>query len=287
MTKHSLLLAALAVSVAVGGVTLVSAQTAPKGKAAAAPAAAAAPSSSGAPAAAMQSAPSGKDLFQKPQFDYMLKERLAAGQPDSPELRAAIRDELNTRELLAREAKKKGLDKQPDVKTQMDLAAQTVLVRAQVADWAKTNPISDAALHKEYDTIKSQLGDKEYHVRHILVDKEDEAKDIIASLQKGEKFEKLAERSKDPGSKANGCDLDWNAPANFVKPFSDAMVKLEKGKFTTQPVQTQFGWHVIKLDDVRDAKIPTFDEVKPQLTQRLQGQHLDEYFRDLRAKNGV
>jgi len=192
MTKHSLLLAALAVSVAVGGVTLVSAQTAPKGKAAAAPAAAAAPSSSGAPAAAMQSAPSGKDLFQKPQFDYMLKERLAAGQPDSPELRAAIRDELNTRELLAREAKKKGLDKQPDVKTQMDLAAQTVLVRAQVADWAKTNPISDAALHKEYDTIKSQLGDKEYHVRHILVDKEDEAKDIIASLQKGEKFEKLA-----------------------------------------------------------------------------------------------
>ena len=286
MTKHSLLLAALAVSVAAGGVTLVSAQTAPKGKAAAAPTAAA-PSPSGAPAAAMQSAPSGKDLFQKPQFDYMLKERLAAGQPDSPELRNAIRDELNTRELLAREAKKKGLDKQPDIKTQMDLAAQTVLVRAQVADWAKTNPISDAALHKEYDTIKSQLGDKEYHVRHILVDKEDEAKDIIASLQKGEKFEKLAERSKDPGSKANGGDLDWNAPANFVKPFSDAMVKLEKGKFTTQPVQTQFGWHVIKLDDVRDAKIPTFDEVKPQLAQRLQGQHLDEYFRDLRAKNGM
>jgi peptidyl-prolyl cis-trans isomerase C len=156
-----------------------------------------------------------------------------------------------------------------------------------VADWAKANPISDAALHKEYDTIKSQLGDKEYKVRHILVDKEDEAKEIIASLQKGEKFEKLAERSKDPGSKANGGDLDWNAPANFVKPFSDAMVKLEKGKFTATPVQTQFGWHVIKLDDTREAKVPSFDEVKPQLTQRLQGQHLDEYFRDLRSKNGV
>src|SRR3982750_4714575 len=107
-----------------------------------------------------------------------------------------------------------------------------------MADYLKAHPVPDAQLRKEYDTIKSQLGDKEYHVRHILVDKEDEAMEIIASLQKGEKFEKLAERSKDPGSKANGGDLDWNAPANFVKPFSDAMVKLDKGKFTTQPVQT-------------------------------------------------
>ncbi|MDQ6621206.1 MAG: peptidylprolyl isomerase [Pseudomonadota bacterium] len=283
MTKHSLLLTALLASMAMGGASIATAQNAPaKGKAAAAPAATQAPA-----AGANSAAPSGKDLFAKAQFDYMLKERLAAGQPDTPELRTAIRDELNTRELLAREARKKGMDKNPDVKTQMDLAAQTVLVRAQVADWAKSNPLSDATLHKEYDTIKAQLGDKEYKVRHILVDKEDEAKEIIGSLQKGEKFEKLAERSKDPGSKANGGDLDWNAPANFVKPFSDAMVKLEKGKFTAQPIQTQFGWHVIKLDDVREAKVPSFDEVKPQLTQRLQGQHLDEYFRDLRAKNGV
>ena len=142
-------------------------------------------------------------------------------------------------------------------------------------------------LHKEYDNIKGQMGDKEYKVRHILVDKEDDAKEIIASLQKGEKFEKLAERSKDPGSKANGGDLDWNAPANFVKPFSEAMVKLPKGKFTTVPVQTQFGWHVIEVDDIRDAKVPSFDEVKPQLVQRLQGQYLDKYFKELRAKNGV
>ena len=107
------------------------------------------------------------------------------------------------------------------------------------------------------------------------------------ALQKGEKFEKLAERSKDPGSKANGGDLDWNAPGNFVKPFSDAMVKLPKGKFTTVPVQTQFGWHVIEVDDIREAKVPPFDEVKPQLQQRMQGQQLDLYFRELRAKNGM
>jgi peptidyl-prolyl cis-trans isomerase C len=230
---------------------------------------------------------SGKELYPKPYFDFLLKERLAQGQPDTPELRNAVREELNTRELLVREAKKKGLEKNSDVKNQMELSGQTVLVRAYVGDWLKANPISDALLHKEYDAIKAQMGDKEYKVRHVLVEKEDEAKEIIVALQKGEKFEKLAERSKDPGSKANGGDLDWNAPGNFVKPFSDAMVKLPKGKFTATPVQTQFGWHVIQVDDIRDAKIPSFDEVKPQLQQRLQGQALDVYFKELRAKNGL
>jgi peptidyl-prolyl cis-trans isomerase C len=247
-----------------------------------------APAAPKAPQAAPKAAAEGKALYPASQFDLMLRERTAQGQPDSPELRAAIREELNTRELLAREAKKKGLDKQTDVKTQMDLSSQTVLVRAYVADWIKANPIPDADIRKEYDAIKSQLGDKEYKVAHILVEKEDEAKDVIAELQKGQKFADLAKaRSKDPGSKDRGGDLDWNAPANFVKPFSDAMVKAEKGKFTPQPVQTQFGWHVILVEDVRDAKVPSFDEVKPQLAQRMQAQHLDKYFRDLRAKNGL
>jgi peptidyl-prolyl cis-trans isomerase C len=267
MIKQPLTLAVLAALIALAGVPAHAQDKA-------------APAKASAPAA-------GKDLYPKAYFDTMLKDRIAQGQPDSPEMRASIREELNTRELLVREAKKKGLDKNPDVKNQMDLVAQTVLVRAYVADWAKANPIPDAALHKEYDTIKAQIGDKEYHVRHILVDKEDDAKEIIVLLQKGEKFEKLAERSKDPGSKVNGGDLDWNAPANFVKPFSDAMVKLDKGKFTATPVQTQFGWHVIMVDDIRSAKVPSFDEVKPQLQQRLQGQYLDNYFKDLRAKNGV
>jgi peptidyl-prolyl cis-trans isomerase C len=230
----------------------------------------------------------GKDLYAQPYFDFMLKQRTAQGQPDTPELRQAIRDELNTRELIVREAKKQGLDKSPGMKAEMDLTAQTVLVRAFMADYLKAHPVPDDVLHKEYDQIKSQMGDKEYKVRHILVDKEDEAKDIIAQLQKGEKFEKLAsERSKDSGSKANGGDLDWNVPANFVKPFADAMVGLQKGKFTTSPVQTQFGWHVIELDDVRDAKVPGFDEVKPQLQQRMQGQIVEKYLKDLRAKNGL
>jgi len=278
MIKHAFAAIAL---FALAGLPVAQAQD---GKAAAPKAAAPA---KGTAAAAPAAAPAGKELYPKAYFDLMLKERTAQGQPDSPQLQAALREELNTREILAREAKKKGLDKNADIKTQMDLAAQTVLVRAFVADWVKANPVSDAALHKEYDQIKSQIGDKEYKVRHILVDNENDAKEIIAALQKGEKFEKLAERSKDPGSKDKGGDLDWNAPGNFVKPFSDAMVKLPKGKFTTQPVQTQFGWHVIEVDDIRDAKVPSFDEVKPQLQQRMQAQMLDQYFKELRAKNGV
>ena len=240
-----------------------------------------------APAKADAPAKGGKDLFPQPYFDFMLKQRTSQGQPDTPELRQAIRDELNTRELLVREAKKQGMDKTPGMKAEMDLTAQTVLVRAYMADYLKAHPVPDDVLHKEYDQIRAQMGDKEYKVRHILVEKEDEAKDIIAQLQKGEKFEKLADRSKDTGSKANGGDLDWNVPANFVKPFADAMVGRQKGKFTTTPVQTQFGWHVIQLDDVRDAKVPGFDEVKPQLAQRAQGQVVEKYLRDLRARNGL
>src|SRR6185503_3145233 len=256
---------------------------------AAAPAKPAAKSAAPAKAAASQApAAPEKVLYTQSQYDLLLKERLAQGGKDTPEIRNAVKEELNTRELLAREAKKEGLDKTADVKTQMDLASQTVLVRAYVTDWVKKNPIPDSELHKEYDSIKSQIGDKEYKVRHILVKTEDQAKEIISELQKGAKFDELAKaRSEDPGSKEKGGDLDWNAPANFVKPFGDAMKATPKGKFTPQPVQTQFGWHVIEVDDVRDAKVPSFEEVKPQLQQRLQAQWLDKYFKDLRAKNGI
>jgi peptidyl-prolyl cis-trans isomerase C len=243
-----------------------------------------------APAAAPKAAPAPapKTLYPQAQFDIMLKDRLAQGAQDSPELQQALRDELNTRELLAREAKKTGLDKQTDIKTQMDLAAQTVLVRAYVTDYVKSHPVTDADLRKEYDAIKAQIGSKEYKISHILVQTEDEAKAVIAELQKGAKFADLAKaHSTDPGSKDKGGDLDWNAPANFVKPFADAVVATPKGKFTATPVQTQFGWHVIEIDDVRDAKVPPFEEVKPQLEQRLQPQMLDAYFKDLRTKAGV
>ena len=248
----------------------------------------AAPKPAAAAPAAAPAAAQGKTLYSQGQFDLLLRERMAQGQPDNAELRGAVREELNTRSLLVTEAKKKGLDKQDEVKTQMDLASQTVLVRAYVNDWVKANPVPEAAVRSEYENIKKQMGDKEYKVAHILVEKEDEAKQVITDLQKGQKFDEIAkQRSKDPGSKDRGGDLDWAAPGNFVKPFSDAMVKVEKGKFTPQPVQSPFGWHVIRVDDVRDAKVPPFEEVRPQIQQRMQAQALDKYLRDLRVKNGV
>jgi peptidyl-prolyl cis-trans isomerase C len=240
-----------------------------------------------APAAAAPAKDAGKEVYSQAQFDFLLKERIAAGQPDSPQLREMIRDELINRELVMREAKRKGMDKDPAIRASMDLNAQTVLVRAYMTDYVKANPPSEEQLKKDYEMIKGALGNKEYRARHILVDKEDEAKDIIAQLQKGEKFEKLAERSKDPGSKEKGGDLDWASPANYVKPFSDAMIALQKGKFTPTPVQTQFGWHVIMLEDVRDTKAPSFDEVKPNLTQRAQGLLVEKHIAELRAKAGI
>jgi peptidyl-prolyl cis-trans isomerase C len=147
--------------------------------------------------------------------------------------------------------------------------------------------VADADIKAEYDKFKAQAGDKEYHARHILVEKEDEAKAIIAKLKGGAKFEELAKQSKDPGSASNGGDLDWASPASFVKPFSDAMVGLEKGKITETPVKTQFGYHVIKLEDVRAAKVPTLEEIKPQIAESLQQKKLQAYQQELRTKAKV
>jgi peptidyl-prolyl cis-trans isomerase C len=221
-------------------------------------------------------------------FDFLLKQALAQGQQDTPDLRKSIRQNLIAQEIVAQEALRKGLDKEPDTNTQLEMARQNVLVRAYLQDYLKTHPVGDEALKAEYDQIRAQMGDKEYRARHILVEKESEAKDIIAQLKKGAKFEKLAsEKSKDLGSKPAGGDLGWSSASAFVAPFSEAMVKLQKGRYTTEPVQTQFGWHVIKLEDVRDAKAPPFEEVKNQLRQRLQQQQIQKAVSELEAKAKV
>lgn len=209
------------------------------------------------------------------------------GRPDTPELRNAVREELVARELFAQEAEKRGLARSPDVQKQLDRLRQDLVIRALISDHLKNNPVKDSDLKAEYDRVVGQNAGKEYKVRHILVEKEDEAKKIITDLKGGAKFEELAKQSKDPGSAANGGDLDWSAPGTFVKPFSDAMTKLEKGKITDTPVQTQFGWHVIRLDDVRDAKLPPFEQVKPQVQQELERRRVQELQKELRAKAKV
>jgi peptidyl-prolyl cis-trans isomerase C len=220
--------------------------------------------------------------------DLMVKQMAAQGQQDTPELRNMVKEELINREILVQEADKLGLNAKPEVKTQIDIARQSILIRALVADYLKKNPVKDADVKAEYDKYKAQAGDKEYHVRHILVEKEEDAKAIIAKLKGGAKFEDLAKQnSKDPGSAQNGGDLDWATPSAFVKPFSDAMVSMQKGQLLDTPVKTQFGYHVIRLDDVRPAKIPSFEEVKPQITEALQQKKLQAYQQQLRAKASI
>ncbi len=219
----------------------------------------------------------------KEKVDEFVQALVAQGRPDTPELRAAVRDELIARELFIQEAEKKGLARNTDVQRQLENARQEILIRAMIRDHLKTNPIKDEEVQTEYDRLKGQAGEKEYRPSHILVETEDEAKAIIAQLKKGAKFEELAKKSKDTGSAQSGGDLDWNTPGTFVKEFSDAMVQLDKGKYTQQPVQSQFGYHVIRLDDVRDAKAPPLEQVRPQIQQELERKRVQQLQQDLRA----
>jgi peptidyl-prolyl cis-trans isomerase C len=223
----------------------------------------------------------------KVRADALIAGQLAQGQRDSEDLRKAVKEELIRREVLAQEAQKKGIDKKPEVQGQLDLARQGVLVGAYLSDYVRNHPVTDEAIKKEYENIKKALGDKEYKARHVLVENEASALAIIEKLGKGEKFEDLAKQSKDPGSKDRGGDLGWSNPASYVKPFAEALVKLEKGKYTAAPVKSDFGWHVILLDDTRELKAPVLDEVKPQLMQRLQQQLVEKHIMDLRSKAKV
>jgi peptidyl-prolyl cis-trans isomerase C len=222
--------------------------------------------------------------ISKAQVDVIVKAQAQQGTADSEELRASITDRLIEMEVLAQEAARKGLGKSAEVRAQLEVQHLQTFANAYVQDYLKNYPVSDAKAKAEYDKLRSESGEKDYKARHILFDTEDEAKDVIAKLKKGEKFEELAKASKDNGTKDKGGELDWTAANGFVKPFSDAMVKLEKGQYTDTPVQTQFGWHVIRLDDTRAAQYPEFEEVKDQLKQSLQQPELQKAVKKLRDK---
>ena len=238
-----------------------------------------------APAAAAQSVKVNGKEIPASRIETAVKLRTAQGQADTPELRQAVREQLVNQEIFAQEAAKKGLDKQGEVAAQLDLTRQEILATAFLRDILRTNPVSDDAMRKEYDRLKAQQPAKEYRAHHILVEKEDEAKGLIAQIKKGANFEKLATaNSKDQGSKGKGGELDWSPAERYVKPFGDALSKLKKGQMTETPVQTNFGWHVIRLDDERATKVPSFDEAKPQVQQMMQNQVVQKALADLRAK---
>jgi peptidyl-prolyl cis-trans isomerase C len=222
-------------------------------------------------------------------MDFIVKSQVQQGQKDSPELRQQIKDVLITRELIAQDAAKKGLDKSPEVQLQLDMAKQEFMIRAYFDDLLKSLQPTDAQLHAEYDKIKaSQEGAKrtEYRARHILVKTEAEAKAILASLNKtgGKNFAQLAkQKSLDKGSKEQGGLLDWSDGSQYVAEFTAAMSKLDKGHYTKEPVKTRFGYHIILLEDTRPVEFPPFDQVKDRVSQEMLKQARDKKIDELKA----
>lgn len=217
--------------------------------------------------------------------DALLKEITAQGRPDSPELRAMIKQELVSREVMVQEAVKLGLNKSPEVAQQLDIARQEILIRAFLSDAARKTPVSDDALRKAHERFKDSPAANEYRARHILVGSEAEGQAIIKELKGGADFAKIAAaRSRDEGTKAQGGELNWAAPNTYVRPFAEALARMKKGELTENPVQSNFGWHVIRLDDTRPL---SFEAIKPQLQQVVQREIIQKQIDDLRAKAKV
>ena len=221
----------------------------------------------------------------KARAEALMSQAVKSGQQRTPELEAQVNDEVVMREIFMQEAEKRGLAASPDYKAQMELARQTILIRDLFAEYQKKNPVTDADIQAEYDKFKAQSGGTEYRASHILVEKEDDAKALIAQIKGGAKFEDVEKKSsKDPGSAEKGGDLDWANAGSYVPEFSQAMAKLQKGQMTETPVKSQFGYHIIRLDDTRPAQFPPLADVKGQIQQRLGQMKLAQFRDELRAK---
>ncbi|MDP2787482.1 MAG: peptidylprolyl isomerase [Pseudomonadota bacterium] len=222
-----------------------------------------------------------------PQVFANLVRQARAGRGGTPESLSdeIIRDAVVTAELLAQEATRKGLDKGPTLIAALEFQKKEILSQALIEDFVRSHPISEEVLKAEYDNAHTKAGDTEYRPRHILVNSEKEAKELIAKLTAGKKakFEDLARKeSKDP-SAGNGGDLGWLPPVNLVPEFASAMVKLKKGEVSKEPVQTKFGWHVIRLEETRKLDFPAYDKLKSRIANQLQQQQLRKYVMELRA----
>ncbi len=217
------------------------------------------------------------------ELNALEQDRTAQGQPVNDQIAAALRESLIDGEILAQQAVKQGLDQDSNLQMRLKLAKTQMLAQAFLANYVKSHPITEAAMKAEYDRAKTAAGDKEYEVEHILVASEGDARKIIAQLNQKAKFETLAKKDSKDSTAQNGGNLGWVTPAGLVKPFSDAMVQLKKGEYTKEPVKTQFGWHVIRLVDIRELKFPPYDQVKAQVRAGLEQQEVKKEIADLRA----
>jgi peptidyl-prolyl cis-trans isomerase C len=221
----------------------------------------------------------------KSRVDVLLQQATRAGQQLPPNAEKQARDQVVLREIFVQEAERRGLAAKPEFRAQMELARQSILIRELFEDHRKANPVADADAKAEYDKFKAAQSGVEIRARHILVEKEEEAKALIAQIKAGGSFEELAKKnSKDPGSGANGGDLDFAKPDSYVPEFAAALGRLKKGEMTEVPVKSQFGFHIIRFEDSREASFPAFDDVKGQLMQRLEQMKLQKYQEELRAK---
>ena len=229
----------------------------------------------------------GKAITQK-SMDQFVQLLVTQGASDSPQLREQVKQELINRQVMVQAAEKANIvGKDPAIATELELARQGILVRALMADYLKSHPITDAAITAEYNKLKKQQdGVMEYQVRHILVEDEKTANDLQAQLtSKSAKFEDLAKKnSKDPGSAEKGGDLGFAPATNYVEPFANAVKATGKGKLADKPVQTQFGWHVIEVVDARPVEFPPLTQVRPQLEEMMRQQALAGYQTELREK---
>ncbi|MEX3788306.1 peptidylprolyl isomerase [Paraburkholderia sp. BR14374] len=219
----------------------------------------------------------------KSRADALIQQLVHQGQQDTPQLQQAVREELVNREILMQEALRRGVPNRPDIKAQIAVAQQTVVLRALIEDFVKNNQPTDAEVTARYNALVKEAGGKEYHLHHILVDNEQQAKDLIAKIKAGASFEDLARQySKDPGSGKNGGDLDWSDPKAYVPEFADAAAHLQKGQMTDTPVRTQFGWHIIRVDDIRAVTPPPLEQVRAQIVQQIQQEKLQAFEENLR-----
>ena len=219
----------------------------------------------------------------KTRIDALVQQVTQSGRPVTPEMEGQIKEEIIAREVFMQEAQKRGLDGSDSFKAQMELARQTLLIRELFADYQKTNPVTDEEMKAEYDKFAAANGGKEFKASHILVATEAEAKAITAQLKKGGNFAAIAKKSStDKGSGAKGGDLDWANPSSYVKEFTEALILLKKGQTTDTPVKSQYGYHIIRLDDERTAQLPQFDEVKPEISKQMQQQKLVSFQQELR-----
>ncbi len=221
----------------------------------------------------------------KARVDSLMDQILKQGQQQrTPELEAQVRDEVVLREMFVQEAEKRGFQSKAEYKVQMEFARQTILIRELFAQYQAANPVTEAEIQAEY-AKSTGAGGPEYRARHILVDTENEAKTLIAQIKGGAKFEDVAKKSsKDTGSGENGGDLDFASPNVYVPEFGEALVKLKKGEMTEVPVKSQFGWHIIRLEDTREAQSPPLAEVHSQIQQKLGQMKIAKFRDDIRAK---